>query len=215
MGTTAADTLAALGQRPTPASPGHGWLRSGRLLLLEQPSVQEELQFSKDQEEQVRQLVLKKGAVYRDRHLILDTEKWVARLAEVLARENSLLEGLGPEQVKRLKQIAWQESGASAFDDPEFAQALGLTEGQKEQIRAIQNAARQAMWAAPQPGRGPSLDWKKAEAAWRTARDQAVGLLTPEQKARWKELKGEPFKGEVRLSHPGAFGLRPGPPKRP
>src|SRR5207253_4066195 len=116
-----------------------------------------------------------------------------------------------------LKQIAWQEGGASAFSDDELLEALQLTEEQKERIRATQEEARRTMLFGPRP-RGPRPeDWKKAADSWKNARDKVLAVLTAEQKATWEELIGEPFKGEIRLLFPSSSGLRPSPwiPKKP
>jgi serine/threonine protein kinase len=193
------------------------WLRNGGpLLLLEQPSVQEELKLSEEQTRQVARLAARRRAAFwnsPDQSL----ERWRAKFEELAAQEKAVLEGLSPEQARRLKQIAWQEGGASAFGDPELLEALQLTEEQGERIRAIRDEARRAAWVFPRPGGPRPEDWKKAADSWRTARDQALAVLTADQEARWKELTGEPFKGEIRLPFPSSFGLRPNPsaPRKP
>src|SRR5208282_323368 len=107
--------------------------------------------------------------------------------------------------------------GASAFSDPQLHDELALTDEQKAQIRAVQDEARRAMWVVPRPGGPRPEDWKKAADSWRKARDQALAVLTTDQKEQWKELTGEPFKGEIRLPFPRSLGLRPNPwlPKKP
>jgi hypothetical protein len=193
------------------------WLRNGGpLLLLEQPSVQKELKFSDDQVRQVRGLATRRRAAFWE-NPDLSLERWRSKFEELAAQENAVLEGLRPEQGRRLRQIAWQEGGASAFSDPELLEALRLGEEQKERIRAIQHEARRPLWPGPRPGGPLPKDWKKAADSWRNARDQVLDVLTADQKERWKELTGEPFKGEIRLLFPSSFGLRPSPliPKKP
>jgi hypothetical protein len=195
----------------------------GPLLLLEQPSVQEELHFSPDQARQVARLAARRRAAFWDSPN-LSLERWRSKFEELAAQEKAVLEGLRTEQALRLKQIAWQEGGASAFSDPELLEALQLTEEQKQNVRAIQDEARhhalgRGMEAASQrrPGGPQPEDWKKAADSWRIARDQVLAVLTADQKARWKELTGEPFKGEIRTLFPSSFGLRPSPwvPRKP
>jgi hypothetical protein len=214
MPATATDTLAALGPpRPSSSPLTLSWLRNaGPLLLLEQPSVQKELTFSDAQTKQVETLAVRRRLAFLESRE-LSLTRWYAKFEELAAEEKAVVEGLSPEQARRLKQIAWQEGGASAFGDPELAEALGLTDDQKEQIRTIQGEALRALVRSGGHRQGPPRpeDWKKAEEAWRTARDQVVGLLTADQKAKWKELKGEPFRGEIRTPFPGSFGLRPHP----
>jgi len=141
----------------------------------------------------------------------LSLERWRTKFEELATQENAVLEGLRPQQAQRLKQIAWQEGGASAFSDPELLEALRLTDEQKKTIRTIQDEARRAMWVGPRPGWPRPEDWKKAAESWKNARDQALDVLTADQKAMWTELTGEPFKGAIRSPFPSSFGLRPSP----
>jgi serine/threonine protein kinase len=209
--------LAALEQAPDPelqrlsSALRLTWLRNGGpLLLLEQPSVQEELILSEEQARQVTRLARRRRAAFWDSP-DLSLQRWRTKFEALAAQEKAVLEGLGPEQAQRLKQIAWQEGGASAFSDPELLEALGLTKEQKDKIRAIQDEARRTLWVGPRSGGPRPEDWKKAADSWTKARDQVVAVLTADQKARWKELTGEPFKGEIRLPFPSSFGLRPSP----
>jgi len=38
------------------------------------------------------------------------------------------------------------------------------------------------------------------------ATEKTLGLLTADQKTKWKEMTGEPFKGEIRFGPPGGGG---------
>jgi tetratricopeptide (TPR) repeat protein len=193
------------------------WLRNGGpLLLLEQPSVQEELKLSEEQVRQVSRLAARRRAAFWESPN-LSLEHWRIKFEELAGQEKAVLEGVRPEQARRLKQIAWQEAGAGAFNDPELVEALGLDEDQKERMRAIQDEARRAVWVGPRPGGPRPEDWKKAADAWRHAREEAWAVLTADQKAKWKEMTGETFRGEIRLPFPSSFGLRPTPgnPKKP
>jgi serine/threonine protein kinase len=193
------------------------WLRNGGpLLLLEQPSVREELKLTEEHARQVGHLAARRRAAFWESPDV-SLERWRTKFEELAAQEKAVLEGLRPEQARRLKQIAWQEGGASAFSDPELLDALQLDEEQREKIRAIQDEARRATWFAPRPGGPRPEDWKKAEDAWRDSRDKVLAVLKADQEALWMELTGEPFKGEIRLPFPSGYGLRPIPwvPRKP
>ncbi len=202
--------------RPASSSLRLNWLRNGGpLLLLEQPSVRDEIKLTAEQVRQVARLAARRRAAFwdsRDQSL----ERWRTKFEALAAQEKAVLEGLRPEQALRLKQIAWQEGGASAFSDPELLRALEITDEQKQTIRAIQDEARRALLTGHRPGPHPE-DWKRAADSWRKARDRVLDLLTDEQKTLWQDLIGEPFKGEIRLPFPSSAGLRPSPwsPKRP
>lgn len=199
------------GAAETASTPGPlDWLRSGGPLLLEQPAVQEALGLSAESVEQVAILAKGRRAVFRDSQN-LSLEGWRARFAQLAAQERAVLEGLDPEQVRRLKQIAWQHASVGAFDDPEVAEALALTAWQKENIKALQDEARRTVrGSSHRPGGSRPEDWKKFEATWRAARAKVLMLLTANQRDTWRELMGEPFTGELRLPFPGSFGPRPG-----
>jgi hypothetical protein len=74
-----------------------------------------------------------------------------------------MIDTLEPEQLKRLKQLVWQQRGGSALTDPEVADALQLSTEQREKIKKIQDFARHssgkmyfARW-----GSGYSRDWPR------------------------------------------------------
>ena len=111
---------------------------------------------------------------------------------------------LTAEQQKRHRQIIWQvlefNGGVRAMTaNPAFAKEIGLTADQLKQAKKIE-ADYQAGWlklvrANPAVGNGPVPGEeelaKKSDAA-------ALKLVTAEQKKKWNEALGEPFKGEVK-----------------
>jgi Spy/CpxP family protein refolding chaperone len=136
---------------------------------------------------------------------------------------------LKPEQVKRLKQIEHQQAGLGMFNRSDVAEALKLTDDQKEKITAINrdlaNDRRELMNSARpgggggQPGGGGfggfgRLDpevVKKLEGLQKEAMANAVKVLTDEQKTTYKDLTGEPFEmpggaGALGFGGGGGFG---------
>ena len=112
---------------------------------------------------------------------------------------------LKPEQVKRLKQIDLQVSGIRAYSNKEVAEALKITDEQKEKIRDAGMAMGKEMadlreeYGIKGFG-GPKLDAdkqkeydKKLAAINKDLTTKVTGLLTDEQKAKWKELTGDPI----------------------
>jgi eukaryotic-like serine/threonine-protein kinase len=183
------------------------WLRDGsRFLLLVQPSVQKELQLSQDQVQQLTQLAGKRREAFRDPH-DLSADEWRAKLEKLADQEKALIRELGPEQQKRLEQIALQQAGAGAFSNPRVVAALELTAGQKEQIWAIQGELRRR--GGPRPGGHRPDGGKRAEDHRNANLEQILNLLTAEQREEWAHLIGEPFKGEIRHGPAFDFGFRP------
>jgi hypothetical protein len=135
-----------------------------------------------------------------------------ARMSEESAAcERILTDLLTPAQAKRLRQIALQMYGREALNDPDVADALGLTTDQRGQLRAGWENSHHGPGPRPggRPGGGP--DGREGRRSPRPNDAAAVeNLLTPEQRIKWNELTGEPFRGEP-FSLPGRFGPPPGP----
>jgi hypothetical protein len=183
-------------------------LRGGRELgLLNQKSVQEDIKFLPEQSQGVARLLAKRREAMRN-FRNLTPEEWRNKFDELEEQETELAQLLRPDQTTRLRQIAVQMRGTDAYNDPDVARSLGLSNAQKEKIRLLQDEARLTAWAEFSSGDMRDSERRRVEEAWRTARDQIQALLTEEQKERWKDLTGEPFKGR-RFHHPGR-----GPPPR-
>ena len=53
------------------------------------------------------------------------------------------------------------------------------------------------------PGQPPDDDTrKKMDDVRKNSGEKLLAVLSPEQKAKWTELQGEPFKGEIRVGPP-------------
>lgn len=109
----------------------------------------------------------------------------------------------------RLRQIAIQAAGPRALQDSEVASTLGLTDEQKEKIteinRDLRNGARDAMGGGDRAAAAKKMaDLRKG------SMDKVMGVFTDEQKTKWNEMTGEPFKGELQFGR-GGFGGGGGP----
>src|SRR5262249_15554931 len=126
---------------------------------------------------------------------------------------------LTADQRPRHRQIVWQvlefNGGVRGMvANPIFAKEVGLTANQQKQGQKI-NADHQAAWiklvqANPLVGNGPVPG---EDALTKKSEEAALKLLTAEQKKKWNEVLGEPFKGDV-VPFP-VPGLRPNPFKAP
>jgi hypothetical protein len=107
---------------------------------------------------------------------------------------------LKPEQMARLKQIARQSGGPAAYLSAENAKDLKLTDEQKAKLKEI-NAELQKDTQALFQGGFSAETREKMQMLNKEATEKAAGVLTDEQKSKWKELTGEPFTVQ--------FGQRP------
>jgi len=202
---TMAVLIPAMAQPPAgrPGGPFGGRLGGPMLMvgLLRSPQVQQELKLTDQQKQQLEQL----GEQWREKMRGLRDlppeerrQKGEGMRAEV---EKQLATILNEQQMKRLKQIALQVEGYAALERPEIADQVGLTKEQRQKIRDILRQAGEKRREAFQQGQG---DRQAAFQRMREIRQWVDGeiekLLTAEQKKKWQELIGEPFKFE------GGFG---------
>jgi Spy/CpxP family protein refolding chaperone len=166
------------------------------LMLLRQQSVQDELKLSKDQVDQIDAFAEGQWKKAQDIHQ-LEPEKAKPKWEELgKANEKFIADTLKPEQHKRLEQIGMHVAGVIWVLDPKVSKGLSLTDDQKTKIRELHKAARkeveEVMHSADKAGReGKMEELKKAH------RKELYAILTEEQKAKWKEMAGEPFKGKI------------------
>jgi Spy/CpxP family protein refolding chaperone len=202
---TMAVLIPAMAQPPAgrPGGPFGGRLGGPMLMLglLRNQQVQQELKLTDQQRQRLEQL----GEQWREKMRGLRDlppeerrQKVEGMRAEV---EKQLATILNEQQMKRLKQIALQVEGYAALERPEIADQVGLTKEQRQKIRDILRQADEKRREAFQQGQG---DRQAAFQRMREIRQWVDGeiekLLTAEQKKKWQELVGAPFKFE------GGFG---------
>ncbi|MCS7263611.1 MAG: hypothetical protein NZ805_02120 [Armatimonadetes bacterium] len=197
------------GQGGQPPGPPTGaprmFARGGPMMmlgLLRSPQVQRELKITEEQRtkleqlgEQLREKFRGLGQELRD----LPPEERGKRVESMNAEvEKELAKVLDEKQLKRLKQIALQFEGYAALARPSVAKEVGLTEGQLKQIREILREANEKRRDLFQ--QGPPADPQARFQEMRKIRDwvdEQIGkLLTEQQKQKWQQLVGEPFKFE-------------------
>jgi hypothetical protein len=174
-------------------------------MLLSQKSVQEELKLNEEQVKKVDELLAKQRESFGDSRDLSREERQKRFTESREASQKAVGAILNEAQQKRYKQVSLQLQGAGALGDPEVAASLGLSDEQKKSVAEIQSAAREEMRSQFQDGGG---DREKFRAARDATNEKLQGLLTPEQKTKWQELAGEPFKGELQAPQRGGEGQR-------
>jgi Spy/CpxP family protein refolding chaperone len=201
--TLATAPVAAQRQGRGGGGPGFG----GPLMLLTQKSVQDELKVTADQVQKIQDLQAKQRESSQGLRDLSREERRQKMQEMAKANEQALAGILNPEQSKRLQQISLQLRGAAAFADPKVADALNLTDEQKQKIQTIQQDARNSMRELRQSGNREEARQKGQEIR-KDSLAKVMNILTDEQKAKWKDLTGESFKGEMQFQRPGR--QRPG-----
>jgi hypothetical protein len=194
-------------RRPGGGQPGGGFgggrgMTADPVFLLGQESVQKELSLSEEQVKKVKDFQEKRRAAFQQGGGggFGNREEMQKRMEE-MRKENEKFVGdtLKPEQAKRLNQISLQQRGAGAINDAKIQDDLKFSDEQKEKVKAInEDAARSRRDLGFQPGQPPSEEQRAKMAELNKATNEKLqNILTADQKAKWKEMTGEEFKGKI------------------
>lgn len=196
--------VAALSSPAAAQGPGRGFgARMGSYSgLLANESVQKELKLDDKQIEKSKELDEKIGEERREKFQSLQDVEQSERFAKMQEMTHELnatamkkaAEFLKPEQVDRLKQIAYQVRGYTAFGDPEVAKKLNLSDSQKKDIVEIMRESGQEIRSIFQDNQDDrEAAMKKIEELRKQTIAKVEGKLNDEQKKTWKGMQGAPF----------------------
>jgi hypothetical protein len=174
------------------------------LFLLTQKSVREELKLSAEQIKKVTELSEQRREAARGWRDLSRDERQKKEREQAKANETALAGILQHDQLKRLKQISLQQRGTRAFSDAEIASVLKLTEDQKNDIKKLQDDAQQEIRSLGQGGNRQEAR-QKGQQIRKDTDAKILAMLTAEQRSQWKQMTGEPFKGQIQ---PGFGGQR-------
>jgi Spy/CpxP family protein refolding chaperone len=168
-----------------------------QVMLLRQKSVQEDLKVTDAEARKIDEFATQQWKKVRAMRDLSEAER--NQRFEAMARENEkfIHDTLTPEQRKRLNQITMQLTGLLWAPRPHVASELRLTDEQKRKIKELHKEAhKEAMEAirSASGGEVPREKWREMRMA---NRRRLMSVLTDEQKAKWKEMAGEPFRGEL------------------
>jgi len=178
----------------------------GYAMLLSNESVQKELKLEDQQIEKAKELgekVREKMTAARSSFEGLDQEERRTKMTELMREVNestmkSAGEFLKPEQVTRLKQISYQQRGATAFNDPEVQKKLNITDSQKTDIHAIVQDSQSEMRTIFQENQDDrEAMMKKITEHRKQTLAKVEAKLNDEQQKSWKEMLGSPFEIKI------------------
>jgi hypothetical protein len=189
--------------RPRPGLGQDG--RSPVLMLANQKSVQQELKLSDEQIKKVAEIGKAMRLKAEDITETVPKERMKKAMEIFKVAEKDVYAMLKPEQAKRMRQIALQQQRlARAFENPEVAKVLKLSEEQTKKMREIRESAAKESTKLSEGGKSRDEARKKMAEFSKATEEKLLKVLTNEQRTRWTELLGEPFKGELKAG----FGLR-------
>jgi hypothetical protein len=211
---------------------GPGGMQMSAAGLLAMPEVQKELNITDDQKPKLDEL---RTEIQKDMQSAMSgvdfqamrdmsQEERTKAMAEIRTKTQALTKQtdaklekiLDETQMKRLKQLRIQRSGAAAFTTPDVVAKLALTDDQKAKIKKIQDEARAQGRAAFNPDATPE---ERQAARTKMQESQAkvmtdiLATLTTEQSATWTELTGPKFKFPQMRGRGGRGGGAGAPPQ--
>jgi hypothetical protein len=170
------------------------------ILLLRQPAVQKELKIADADTKKVHEFASGQWKKAREIHK-LPAKDQDAKYDELTRENNTFLSGLlNARQRTRLDQIAMQVAGLLWAGRPEVAAALKLTDEQKKALHELHKQAHKEMQAIHSETKPLDAKHEELKKLHETNSKRLLDLLTAEQKAKWTELAGAPFTGELHLA---------------
>lgn len=175
--------------------------------LLFAPDVKKELKLSEEQVGKLKAALGKVMAKYRPEFEKFQKSPPSPEEAEKTTRAfeeetwKTITSVLDAKQTKRFQQILWQLHGIGALRDPDLQNELKLSDEQKKKMEDIYKDSGKK-WQELEKNRERSRE--KYDAVVKDTEEKIYGVLTEEQKTKFKELKGPKFEFS-----------RPAPPPQP
>jgi Spy/CpxP family protein refolding chaperone len=209
MCTMAADEPA----KPAEQSRGQGMARGGSgLALLRLDAVAKDLELSDEQKESLKKVDDEARTKMKDLRDSLKDASREERMPKLVAAEKEITEKvdsvLNEKQRARLKEIRLQVRGAGALSDPSIADALKLTDEQKQKLMDLAKERRDAVRTAIQDAGGDRTAARaKIGPIVKDANEKMQKVLTPEQTEEFDKMKGKKLDlGDAAI---GSLGRRP------
>ncbi len=171
------------------------------IALLNRPDVQQELQITEQQRQQIQEAMRSLrpaggpgGGPGGRAGGGGDPQQVDQQTAEV---EKTIKGILSESQYARYRELLAQWLGAEALARKDFADEVGLTSDQRLKIQEIQRQAQQRIREEMQSAREAGGDFQairqRIEQIRQETRQQILNLLTQEQKDKWQNIQGKPF----------------------
>jgi hypothetical protein len=169
--------------------------------LLDVPEIQKELKLDESQVQKSKDLIeATRQKSFRNVDQILklpEAERRPKQLELQRAMNEESMKNAGaflkPEQHKRLYQLEIQRRGFNAFYDPEIIKKLGFTEEQNGKFKTIVTEEQDVVRALQTAAAEGKAVMPRVSVLREATLARIVGILTDDQKKKWKEMNGEPF----------------------
>jgi hypothetical protein len=172
------------------------------LVLLRHKAVRDDVKLAQREARRLQEFTEQQWKKEQEVEKIADEKERDRRFDEMSREDERFLQDiLTPEQKKRLDQITLQVAGLIWITRPEVTTALKLTDEQKQKAVEYQKAARKEMeellYSEKRRDRQAEL-----RAHQENCKKRVLELLTDEQEAKYNDMIGEPFRGELKFDEP-------------
>ena len=172
------------------------------LVLLRHKAVRDELKLTHREAKKIHEFTEAQWNKALEAEKLTDAKERDRRYEEMTKEDEKFLdELLTPAQHKRLDQVTLQVAGLLWIRRPEIIKALKLTDEQLKKADKYREESRreiEEILHSPTE-RDRHAEVRKHRAA---AKERMLELLTDEQEAKYLELMGPPFHGELRFDEP-------------
>ena len=175
------------------------------LVLLRHKAVRDDLKLTHREARKIHEFTEQQWKKALEAEELSDAKERDRRYEEMTKEDDKFLEEtLTPAQNKRLDQITLQVAGLLWIRQPEVIAELKLTDEQKKKAAKYQEEAKKEMEELLHSPvrRDRHAEMKKLHEA---SKKRLLELLTDEQEAKYHEMIGPPFKGELRFDEPPLF----------
>jgi hypothetical protein len=172
--------------------------------LISNSGVVEELKLTEEQQSAFKKITDAVADKFKDDFEKAKADKDFKAIGEIFRKRNEasseaitkeLDKILKPDQLKRLKQIELQALGLAAFTKESVVKDLKLTDGQTAKIKGLsEDLDKDIREMFKEATKDKFIETFKKAAEMRTAiLDKVTGVLTDDQKKKWKEMTGDKY----------------------
>lgn len=184
-------------------------------MLLGSPDVQKELKLTETQMKDIKAIqdaqrqemmdMFQNGGGGGDR------EEMMKQVQAMMKKSEDKIKAiLTADQNKRLKQIGVQTAGGRALFREDIQKELGLSATQRKALMDLQAKNQETMMSMFQQMRDQSMTREEMQAAMeksnKSMNEEALKVLTAEQKTAFEAMKGPKFEGKIQMGRPGGGG---------
>lgn len=169
------------------------------IILLRQDAVRQDLQLTAEEAKKIDEFCDTQWTKAQEISELNESERDKTFAEMTKENERFISETLTKEQRKRLDEIMLQVAGLLWVTRPEVASRLELTAEQKKKAETMQQIARDETEQLLHATKDEQKDAKLRELR-QTSRERLMSLLTDSQKTKWRQMTGQPLRGELQFA---------------